>query len=148
MITGLLKQEQELESFKHGANLFHEKPINFNLLISQIDSLVKLNSNKHSIKLKDLYIDPNKQSISKNNINIELTDKEFLVLHILASNKGNVLTREDILNKTYSGIKENELNSVDTLISRMRKKLGSYKGVPVIETVYGRGFRLNKKYFN
>ena len=67
---------------------------------------------------------------------------------LFISSEGNVISRQELLNRTFKGVKESTEGSVDTLISRMRKKLGVYKSESVIETVHSKGYRLNLHYFD
>jgi DNA-binding response OmpR family regulator len=147
MITENSDDNKQVESFQQGANLFHSKPIDFELLEAQINSLLELQRSSEKIEVGDLYIEPQKQYLKKAGEEIYLSYKEFRLILNLVEAKGDILTRQDILNLTFKGAKESEEGSVDTLVSRVRKKLGDYKGKSVIETVHSRGFRLNLAYF-
>lgn len=147
IVTEGLSDERELESYRRGANLFHAKPIDFPLLEAQVGSLLNAHHIKDSIEIGDIYIEPQKQYLEKDGKNIHLSYKEFKLILNLIEAEGDILSRQDILHLTFKGAKESEEGSVDTLVSRVRKKLGDYKGKPVIETVHSRGFRLNLEYF-
>jgi DNA-binding response OmpR family regulator len=146
IITGNDTDENELETFKIGANLFHKKPINFQLLSEQIKSLINQYPKNVSLKIGDLRIEPKKRLIMKNSTEIKLSYKEFeMLLHVIYAN-GEILSREELLAKTFKGILDLEEGSIDTLVSRVRKKLKKFEADDVIETVHKSGYRLNIKY--
>jgi DNA-binding response OmpR family regulator len=140
--------EREKLSYEKLANIFHAKPINFPLLEAQVLSLAKLAETEERIALGDLVLEPAKHHLQKAGEEINLTGKEYELLLLLIKSKGNVLSRDEILNRTFNGRRESELGSIDTLVSRLRKKLGTYNEAPSIETIHGKGFRLNLSYFN
>ena len=147
MITSLNTNQNEIESFKHGANLFHRKPINFALLESQIKALLKLHEFSPTIRIGDLVIEPQKRIVKKAGQLIKLTPKEFKLFVALATVNGDVLSRQNLLAQTFKGVRDLEESSIDTMVCRIRKKIGKYKGDEVIETVHGVGYRLSLKYF-
>lgn len=147
IITSQLSSESERTSFIKGANLFHGKPIDIELLKAQINSLLQQYQPKAIMEAGDLYLDVAKRAVFKEGQQIKLSYKEFELVRLLIECKGEVLTRDDIIRSTYKGVNDPQDGSIDTLVSRTRKKLGEYKDEPVIETVHGVGFRLNSSYF-
>jgi DNA-binding response OmpR family regulator len=143
IITDHIGQEFEIHSFKIGANIFHKKPINYELLFTQIASLLKMNYYKPVIQIADLYIDTEKRYLKRGERVVHLSKKEFEIVSLIVAAYGDVLSRRDLLDKTFQGVLEAEEGSIDTLISRVRKKLGQYKGHDIIETIHGVGYRLN-----
>lgn len=71
---------------------------------------------------------------------LKLTPNEFRLLHLLASRPGQVLRREQLLESLH-GTAGNFDRSVDSHIKNLRKKLQTVSGQPMIETVYGVGYR-------
>lgn len=147
VITNQVSPEKEIGTFDLGSNLFHPKPINFDLLKAQVRSLLGVSGKRGPIKLGDLYLEPEKKLVMKAGTQIQLSKKEFDLLMLLINSQGDLLTRDQILSATHIGGYDQEEGSVDTLVSRTRKKLGEYRSESVIETVHGSGFRLNLAYF-
>ncbi|MFC1780255.1 response regulator transcription factor [Patescibacteria group bacterium] len=147
IITNYDTTENELESFKRGVNIFHKKPINFELFKTQVKSLLKFQSIKPVIEAGDLYIEPQKNLVTKKGKELRLSPKEYRLLLTLISAQGDVLNRQDLLAKTFKGVRDLEEGSIDTLICRLRKKLGKYRGEESIETIHGLGYRMNLLYF-
>ncbi len=146
IITNKGNRDNEIEGFSIGANLFHKKPINFDLLLIQMKNLIKAYAKDQIIELGDLYIDTRRRVIKKDSKFIKLTYSEFNLLILFVKDQCKIFTREDILTKILAD-KTTDSGAVDTLISRLRKKLGTYKGDSVIETIYKSGFRLSLNYF-
>lgn len=135
-------------SYLKGANLFIPKPIDFGLLEAQIQSLIRLHMPKAVIELGPLKIEPQKRMVTRRGKIINITPKEFETLMLLIQLKGNVITRQGIINYTSRATIETNESSVDTLVSRLRNKLGTYKRKDIIETIYGIGFRLNPDFLD
>lgn len=146
VITSFSEVEIERRAFIEGANLFHRKPINFDLLAAQIKSLLKNYGVHNLIEVGDLTIDPNRRLVSKQGQEINLSFKEYELITQLAYHRGEVLTREQLIHLSLRSNREISPSSIDTLVSRARRKVGNFNGKPIIETVHGRGFRLNLAY--
>jgi len=148
MITDYNIPTNEKESFSKGANIFHRKPLDFDLLSIQVNSLLGYFGPAGIVEIGDLHLELSKRVLKKNGEIISLTYKEFEVILLLIMMQGGVLSRQDIINRTLKGVHDSQEGSVDTLVSRIRKKLGDYLNNPTVETVHGKGFRLNLAYFS
>lgn len=147
VITDRISRENEVETFEVGANIFHKKPIIYEVLIAQVKSLIKSKQPSNTIRIGDLTIDLTLKRVYKNSKLINLTFNEFRLVLLLISIKGRVFSREEILNQILNLKRDSTSSAVDTLVSRLRKKLGDYNGEPSIETIYKSGYRFNLKYF-
>lgn len=147
VITNQSKIEKEIESFDLGANLFHRKPINYDLLISQINSLLTPNVSAADIEIKDLVISPSKRIVIRNNKTKSLTKSEFDLLFLIVTSNGRVFSRNDISRRVMRSHLDVEPGSVDTLVSRLRKKLKVSGAPDIIETIHKSGYRLSSSYF-
>lgn len=83
--------------------------------------------------VKDITVDTKSMSVIKNGENISVSKKEFEILVLLLKHKGNVLSREQILEKVwgYDGYL-GDLHTVDVAIGRLRAKIESTQGAPEI----------------
>lgn len=147
MITDNISRENEKLSYQYGANIFHKKPIDFEILCIQARKLIENYKYQPEIAFGDMVIDPLKGIFKKDEVVIELTRKEFILMQTLLSAPGVIFTRKEILSK-YITRTDSEEKSVDVLVSRLRNKLGKYKGDDIIETVHSKGFRLSLKYLD
>jgi DNA-binding response OmpR family regulator len=132
----------EIESFRGGANLFHEKPITYPLLKEQVLSFLNKKKGLSVKRIGGVVVDTARRVVKKEDKKIFLTHQEFTLLEILLNNPMKILTRAYIMslfdnqNCLYEG------TSVDTAVCRIRRKLGEKTGDSMIETVRGVGYRL------
>jgi DNA-binding response OmpR family regulator len=146
IVTNFSQDENEILSYMNGANLFHKKPLRFDVLLSQIKMLLQRFKQSDYIEIGDLVIDNEKRVVKKSGKNIGLSHKEFDILYIFVNSPGEAFTRRELIERTNDSAAHVEEGSVDTIISRIRKKLGPYKDQDVIETVYKQGYRLSLLY--
>lgn len=84
--------------------------------------------------------DPNARQISNGKDKINLTLKEYELIHLFMDNEGKVFSREQLLERLWGLDYEGGTRTVDTHIKTLRLKLGSVAG-KYIETVWGIGYR-------
>lgn len=96
------------------------------------------------IALGGLVVDPQARQVIRNGIPIEVTEREFDLLHLFAANPGRVYSRGQLLDLVWghgSGVYE---YAVTTHINRLRRKIETNPEHPeLIQTVWGLGYRLN-----
>jgi len=98
------------------------------------------------IILKDLIINPSEHSVLKNDKAIILSPKEFEILLLLATNRGQVLSSERLFEKVWGQTAFDQDNTVMVHIRKLRKKLGDDARTPkYIHTVWGVGYKIEKK---
>ena len=85
-------------------------------------------------------MDVERHQVSVRRQSVELTKKEFDLLHQLLENKGRVLTREALLDSVWGFDFVGETNSVDVYIRFLRSKIDEAFGIKLIHTVRGVGY--------
>jgi len=135
--------QNEIESYRKGASLFHKKPLSFSLLEVQILNLLSKKFHPRSIKIKDLVLSEGKKIIRKGNQEIRITKTELALLLLLAKNKGITFGRNKIISILDTLNIQKGIGSVDTLVCRLRKKLNDTNN-KYIETIEGLGYRIPK----
>ncbi len=138
--------ENEIKTYRSGGNLFHYKPPNFPLLEAEIRHLLLDISKNALVTMHDIQIDLTSRIIKRSECEIKLTKNEFNLLVLLIKNSGKVISREKIISDILNYNKDVEYAAVDTMISRVRKKLSQHGEEKVIETVVKIGYRLNPLY--
>ena len=88
----------------------------------------------------ELAMDVERHQVSVRGQSVELTKKEFDLLHQLLENKGRVLTREALLDSVWGFDFVGETNSVDVYIRFLRSKIDEAFGIKLIHTVRGVGY--------
>lgn len=148
IITNHISKNQEITSYDSGANIFHRKPIDFDLLESQIMGLVKLHMPRSDVTIGKLQLEGDKRMLRVDKVEHKLSFKEFQLIKLLMNNPEKVFSREQVIRFTFKGVYEPQPSSVDTLVSRLRKKLDPDDPESIIATVHGMGFKLGQKYLS
>lgn len=131
-----------------GADDYLAKPFESRELVARIHNILKRfnpNLNTNTVDKQDdvlqwgeLIIDKRSHQASLNQININLTSKEFELLLLLAENPDQVYNRDEIMNELNGIDAELFSRSIDILVSRLRQKL---KPLDCVQTIRGRGYR-------
>jgi len=128
-----------------GADDYLPKPFEPRELVARIHNILKrLKKNDHSseknapLKWGDLMIDKQLRLAKINNTNLNLTDKEFALLILLADNQDKYFSRDEIINELNGIDAELFSRAVDILVSRLRQKIAPLQ---CIQTVWGKGYR-------
>ena len=100
---------------------------------------------KDSIKSGDLVIDPVRYEVSIGGKSVVLTFKEYQLLKFLASNQGEVFTREALLNKVWGYDYYGGDRTVDVHIRRLRSKIED-RDHSFIDTIRNIGYRFKESY--
>ena len=127
-----------------GADDYVTKPFGMMALVSRIKAVLrryeKSDSKKEVLEAGGITIDENQHTVFAGSQQIFLTVKEFDLLALLIKNRGNVLTREQLLESIWEVSTDIESRTVDVHIRTLRAKLGEYE--KNIETIRGVGYKL------
>jgi DNA-binding response OmpR family regulator len=150
MLTALDALEDRVDGLMIGADDYLVKPFAFEELLARIVALVRRAGGPDRVaarlSLADLVLDRETMVTTLAGRRIDLTDKEMTLLELLMSEPRRVFSRERILAKVWSLHEDPLTNVVDVYIARLRRKLETTEGeAPVITTVRGRGFRIERK---
>lgn len=128
-----------------GADDYVTKPFGMMALVSRIKAVLrryeKSDSKNEYFEVGGIRLDENQHTVFTGDKQIFLTVKEFDLLQILMKNRGNVLTREQLLNSVWEISSDIESRTVDVHIRTLRSKLGEYENN--IETIRGVGYKFN-----
>ena len=126
-----------------GCDDYMTKPFSKNILLAKIKTALKREERKitDAIKIHDLLIDKERKEVSIKGKFLRLTAQEFKILSYLALKKGQVLSRNQIINAIKEGYDDTSDRVIDVSISKIRKKLGSHG--KHLKSVYGMGYKFN-----
>ena len=131
----------EYKGLKLGADDYITKPFNLKILTLKIKKLLKMEGN-NSYRFENLSFDCKKGELNINGEAIELTRREIQFLEFMFKNKGLIFSREKLLNEVWGFDFEGDDRVADTLVRRIRKKLGVYSYL--LKTVRGMGYQLDE----
>jgi len=94
------------------------------------------------LTIHGIEIDPARRRARVEGRDVDLTDQEFRLLHLLATHAGIVFSREALLSKIWRGDTFVTVRSVDTLVKRLRRRIESDPANPrFLLTVWGVGYK-------
>lgn len=139
--------DDRVEGLDAGADDYLVKPFATEELLARIRALGRRqNSQLHGEQLKvgSLVLDPLRCEISTGGKKTKLTPKECQLLELFMRNNGQVITKEQILDRIWGFNTDVEINSVEIYIYYLRKKLNLEQKNICIETVRGIGYCLKE----
>jgi len=144
MLTAKKLLNDIVNGLNYGADDYLTKPFEFSELLARIRALLRRTSeNKENIyRCNEIVLDLDKEQVFTDDREIILTKKEFMILEYLLRHKGQLISRNQLLEHAWDRNVDIFTNIVDTHIKNLRKKLG--KSGKYIATVYGSGYKINE----
>ncbi len=143
-LTGRDEERDMLAAFDIGADDYVVKPFSMKVLLKRIEAVLKRNGEASPLTFRELNLYPAKKQVIMKGQEIRLTAKEYQLLEYLMLNQGQVLTKENILERIW-GISGQFVvdNTVSVTVGRLRKKIESDARQPdYIKNVFGLGYRI------
>ena len=144
MLTARATETDKVLGLELGADDYITKPFSTRELVARVKAVLRRKKDtSKKIKIGDiLLIDLNKFQVFVENKKIDLTPTEFRILKILASKKGWIFTREQILDYLWGHDKAVLDRTIDVHIKNLREKLGKAK--KNIKNVRGIGYKIEE----
>lgn len=152
LVSARSEDFDQIMGFESGADDYVTKPFSLAVLSRRIEALLqrgavqtptKSNADADIITVNGLTINPTAYEITLNGEKIELTLKEFGIIHKLCKSPGRVYSRDKLLDEIWGMDYEGDIRTVDSHVARLRTKLGEW-GNKNIVTIYGTGYKVNK----
>ena len=141
-IARSMTETARLRVLQAGADDLIVEALSHEEVFMKVQNLIRRNRGFHDNRLRigSVEVDMNAKKILANGKAVTLTKKEYQIAEILALRKGNVLSKEAILDHLYGGLDEPNPKIIDVFICKIRKKLQSMGVDDFIETNWGRGY--------
>ena len=140
-ITAQDSIHDRVEGLDLGANDYLVKPFSLEELSARVRSQLRQHQTQvgQYLHFANLQLDPQAKTLKQDGQPINLTAKEFQILHKLMQKPDHVVTREQLEESLYAWGDEIESNSIEVFIYQLRKKIGSQ----YIKTIRGLGYRMS-----
>ncbi|MEZ4552344.1 MAG: response regulator transcription factor [Dehalococcoidia bacterium] len=144
MLTARDAVDDRVAGLDAGADDYLAKPFAFAELLARMRALARRGPVERPTLLEagGLRLDPAARRVWRGGAEIALSTKEFALLEALMRRPGQVLTREQLLDRVWDTEYERRSNVVDVYVRYLREKVDRPFGLETIETVRGVGYRL------
>jgi DNA-binding response OmpR family regulator len=141
-VLGEIKQKIDL--INAGADDYMIKPFSFDELIVRVRALMRRPQKflGDTLIIDDLSLNSKQQKVKRNGKSIYLTRKEFMLLEYLMRNEGTVLSRGMIMEHVWDLLTDPFSNTIESHVLSLRKKIGDTPDNRLIQTVPGRGYKI------
>ena len=143
MVTSRVNEADEVLSMSYGADDYITKPYNPTILLLRIANIFKrMETRSDCLDYHGMKVYPGKGLLVKDDQVMELTKNEMLVFFCLLKNKGNIVSRDELMTELWNNEEYVNENALTVNISRLRTKLEAVGLKDVIETRKKQGYRL------
>jgi DNA-binding response OmpR family regulator len=146
MLSGRTSETDRVRGFARGADDYVPKPFHYPELAARIGAVLRRSRGRRergAIKVGELRIDPASRDVHVEGRKIDLSAKEFALLHALAADPVRVFTKEELLRDVWGFQLMGSTRTLDSHASRVRRKLSPMGGGRRwIVNVWGVGYRL------
>ncbi|CAM3944858.1 response regulator transcription factor [Pseudoalteromonas byunsanensis] len=149
MLTAKDEEMDEVIGLEVGASDYVIKPVRPRALLARIKAMLRSSSEQKSsgasddksLRVGNLSIDTQARKVLVQGKEVNISSAEYLLLHFLASNAGEVVSRDAVFKATKGREYDGLDRSVDVLISALRKKFNDDPQHPEkIKTIWGKGY--------
>ncbi|MBM6402193.1 response regulator transcription factor [Phycicoccus sonneratiae] len=145
MLTAKDGEFDQTDAFELGADDYVTKPFSTPVLLARLQALARRGAPERPVALTagPLSLDPTTRRVTREGREIQLTAREYALLHHLMRKAGLVQSKAEILENVWDSDYPGADNVVEVYIGYLRRKIDAPFDVKVIETVRGLGYRLN-----
>ena len=140
VLTARDQWSEKVAGFDAGADDYLTKPFHTEELMARLRALLRRASGHSTdmIDVGDLSVDNRSARAFVDGMSIKLTSHEFRLLSYMATHRGRVISRTELVEHIYDQDFDRDSNTIEVFVGRLRRKIGTDR----IETVRGLGYRL------
>lgn len=148
MLTARTQDIDKIMGLEYGADDYIVKPFNPLEIVLRIKAILRridqnnITEEINQLKRGPFIVDLYSQKILKNNDEIDVTPKEYMLMKIFLENPNKAFTRDELLNLVWGYNYFGDPKIIDVNIRRLRAKIEDDPSAPkFIETIWGKGYR-------
>jgi len=146
MLTARAGVPDRIAGLDAGADDYLAKPFDLDELLARIRALhrrASASDQRGPLRAGDLELDPGSRRVTRGNVEIDLSAREFDILALLLDRAGQCVTRFMILDEVWDGDTDLKSNVIDVHIASLRTKIDRPFGTQTITTLRGAGYRVD-----
>lgn len=146
MLTAFSELDDKVQGYNCGADDYLTKPFYMRELLLRINALIKrantdtTTSQSTTITADDIVIDTKTKSVVRKGQSIQLTPREYQILIKLITNKGELVSKKDLIKEIWGNILEANTNTIEVYINFLRNKIDKPFNKQNIKTKVGYGY--------
>ncbi len=146
IITARDRAADKQEGFRSGTDDYMIKPIDVNEMVWRTEALLRRARiiRERRVTLGSTTLDCDTLSVARGNEVVELPQKEFNLLYLLASNMDRIYTRQQIMDKVWNSSVSSSAHTLDVHMSRLRDRFKENPDFEIV-TVRGLGYKMVQK---
>lgn len=144
MLTAKDGEWDQVEGLDTGADDYLTKPFSFPVLVARLRAVVRRGAAERPTVLEagDLRLDPAARRVWRGDAELALTAREHSLLAFLMRHRGDVVSKQQILEAVWDVNFEGDPNIVEVYVRHLRNKVDRPFGREAIQTLRGAGYRL------
>jgi two-component system copper resistance phosphate regulon response regulator CusR len=146
-LTARDKLEDRIKGLELGGDDYIVKPFAFSELLARVRTVLRRapHAEPDVLRVRDLELDAVRRRVQRGEQRIDLTAKEFALLHLLMRRAGEVLSRAVLADQVWDMSFDSDTNVVDVAVRRLRVKVDDPFESKLIHTVRGAGYVLEAR---
>lgn len=145
VLTARERWQEKVEGLEAGADDYLTKPFYNEELLARCKALIRRGANQPNptIQKGPIQLDTNTEEVSISGTPITLTAYEYKVLEYLLMHPTKIISKTELTEHIYDQDFDLDSNVIEVFVGRLRKKIDPQNDIKPIETLRGRGYRLN-----
>ncbi|MEI6105559.1 MAG: response regulator transcription factor [Opitutae bacterium] len=143
ILSALSEIEHRITGLKAGADDYLGKPFAMDELVARVEALGRRGTAPvaaDNLRLADLQMNVRSRRVTRGEKSVELSPREFDLLHVLLAEPGRVFSRGELCERVWQRAYEYDTRTVEIFITRLRRKVDAGAAVPLIHTVRSVGY--------
>jgi two-component system, OmpR family, response regulator len=145
MLTAKDGEQDEARALDTGADDFLAKPFSYMVLLARLRALLRRGRRERpqTLVAGDLRLDPAGHRVSRGDVAVDVTPRQFALLEFLMRRAGEVLSKREILEHVWDFAFDGDPNIVEVYVGQLRQRVDRPFGRSSLQTVRHVGYRLD-----